>query len=51
MEAKYEAERSSIPLTLMDLDQLVTAIVDHYEKVDSEIRVLLPLAKLYWPVN
>lgn len=50
-EARYEAERASIPLTLMDLDQLVDAVVEHYEQMDSECRVLLPLAKLYWPLD
>lgn len=47
-DARYEAERASIPLTLMDLDQLVDAIIDHYDGLDSDSRVLLPLAQLYW---
>jgi len=50
-EARYEAERATIPVTLMDLDQLVDAVVEHYENVDSDVRVLLPLAHLYWPVD
>ena len=49
-DAKYEAERASIPVTLMDMDQLVDAIVEHYENMDSEIRTMLPLIKIYWPV-
>ena len=48
-DAQYEAERSSIPLTLMDLDDIAGAIIDHYEAMDSEIRVLLPLMRIYWP--
>jgi restriction system protein len=50
-DARYEAERASIPTTLMDLDQLVDAVIDQYEKLDSESRVLLPLAQLYWPAD
>ena len=29
-EAKYETDRSSIPVTLVDLDELATLIVEHY---------------------
>jgi restriction system protein len=49
-DAKYEAERASIPLTLMNLDDLVQAIIEHYENMDMDTRVLIPLTKLYWPV-
>lgn len=48
-EARYEADRASIPLTLMDMDQLVDAITDNYEQMDSQVRTLLPLVKAYLP--
>jgi restriction system protein len=48
-EARYEAERASIPLTLMDLDDLVRAVLDHYERMDAEAQRLIPLRKVYWP--
>jgi restriction system protein len=48
-DAKYEAERASIPLTLMDIDDLVQAIVENYEKMDIDTQRLLPLKKLFWP--
>ena len=48
-DARYEAERANIPVTLMDIDQLVDAVIEHYENMDTESRVLLPLVKLYWP--
>lgn len=48
-EAKYEAERSNTPLTLIDLDALAGLIKQHYENFDSEGRGLLPLTKIYWP--
>ncbi|WP_199153344.1 restriction endonuclease [Chromobacterium sp. ASV23] len=48
-EAYYEAERANNPITLMNLDDLVEAILEHYEAMDLETRVLLPLKRVYWP--
>ena len=48
-DARYEADRASIPLTLMDLDDLVEAILDHYEQMDMDAKQLIPLRKIYWP--
>lgn len=50
-EAKYEAERSSIPVTLVDLDELATLVVEHYESFDATGRALLPLIRVYWPAS
>ena len=49
-DARYEAERASIPLSLMDIDELVEAIIDNYEDLDNETKQLLPLRRLYWPI-
>ena len=49
-EANYEAERASIPLTLMDSEQLIDALLRNYSKLDDATRQLLPLAQLYWPL-
>lgn len=48
-DAKYEADRASIPLTLMDIDDLVEVVVEYYEHLDLVTRTLLPLTKIYWP--
>lgn len=48
-DAKYEADRSNIPLTLIDLDSLAQLIEQQYESFDSDGRGLLPLTKIYWP--
>ena len=48
-EARYESERSNIPLTLIDLDDLADLIVSHYESFDLEGRALIPLVRIYWP--
>ena len=50
-EARYEAERSTLPLTLVDLDDLADLIVTHYETFDLEGRALVPLVRLYWPID
>lgn len=50
-EARYEAERSQIPLTLLAMPELRELLVDYYESLDSEIRALVPLTKVYWPVQ
>lgn len=50
-EARYEAERSTFPLTLIDLDDLADLIVGHYDNFDLEGRALIPLVRIYWPVD
>ncbi|HLT46646.1 MAG TPA: restriction endonuclease [Rubricoccaceae bacterium] len=50
-EAHYEAERASIPVTLIDLDDLASLVVEHYEQFDSEGRSLVPLLRVYWPAS
>lgn len=49
-EARYEAERANIPLMLMDIDDLVRALMEYYENLDMDTRSLLPLKKIYWPI-
>ena len=49
-EAKYEADRSSVPLTLIDADELVRLIVQYYDYFDTDTKGLIPLKKIYWPV-
>jgi restriction system protein len=50
-DARYEAERSSVPLTLLGLPELRALLVEHYEALDLETKRLVPLTKLYWPVS
>ena len=49
-DARYEADRASIPLVLLDLDDLVKEILRHYGGMDMEARTLIPLTNIYWPV-
>jgi restriction system protein len=50
-EAHYEAERASVPVTLVDLDHLATLVVEHYENFDLDGRSLVPLTRVYWPTS
>lgn len=48
-EAKYEADRSNIPINLLDSDMLINLITQYYDNFDSEARSLIQLKKVYWP--
>ena len=48
-EAKYEADRSSPPITIIDADRLVGLLIQYYDNLDSDTRALVPLVKIYWP--
>lgn len=48
-DAKYEAERSNTPITLVDSDMLVKLIIQYYDNFDSDTRTIIPLIKIYWP--
>lgn len=48
-EAKYEADRATVPVTLLDVDEVVRLLVENYELLDTDTRALMPLIRLYWP--
>lgn len=48
-EARYEGERSAIPLVLIGIDDLVELLVQHYPQLDADTRALIPLIPIYWP--
>lgn len=50
-DASYEADRASVPLTLIDLPRLRELLLSHYESLDQETRQLVPLTRLYWPIE
>lgn len=50
-EARYETERASVPMTLLDLQELRKLLVENYENLDAETRALVPLKRLYWPLK
>lgn len=48
-EARYEADRATIPIRLLDLDSFVRHYVEAYDKADEETRSILPLTRIWWP--
>jgi len=50
-EARYEAERATVPTTLLDSQDLRKLLVENYEKLDAETRALGPLKRLDWPLT
>lgn len=50
-DARYEADRSTVPLALWTLDELTKALVDNYEQTDSKTRGLISLRTFYVPVE
>lgn len=48
-DARYEADRASIPVTLWELEDIVRYLVEYYDQLDSETRQLVPLKRIYWP--
>lgn len=48
-EARYEADRSNVPVRLLDLDGFVRLYVESYERADEDTRALLPLVRIWWP--
>ena len=48
-EARYEAERATVPVCLLDLDQFVRLLIENYESTDMKTKALLPLVRVYLP--
>lgn len=50
-EAHYEAERSQIPIHLVNMQKLRHLLLEHYDQLDTASRALVPLQRLYWPIR
>ena len=48
-DAKPEAERANVQISVVDADRLVELLVEYYDNFDAETKLLVPLAKIYWP--
>ena len=46
-----KAERAATVTHLMTLDGLARALVEQYEQLDERGRNLIPLTKIYWPLQ
>lgn len=50
-DARYEADRSTIPITLVALPELRDLLLEHYDKLDEETRSLVALRRVYLPFD
>ena len=50
-DARYEADRANVPIRLITLPDLRELLVTHYDTLDASASSLVPLRKLYWPVD
>lgn len=50
-EARYEADRSENPMRLLDLGEMSFLILKYYDQFDLAGKAILPLQKIYWPVE
>ena len=48
-EARYEADRASIPVQLLDIEDLVRLLIENYSKLNPEIARMIPLRRIWWP--
>ena len=48
-EARYEADRASIPVQLLDIEDLVRLLIENYAKLKPEIARMIPLRRIWWP--
>ena len=48
-EARYEADRSNVPVRLLDLDGFARLYADFYDRTDEDARAILPLVRTWWP--
>jgi restriction system protein len=49
-EAKNEARRTS-RITILNSDEFVKLLIEHYEKLDADYRSIIPLRKLWVPAS
>ncbi len=50
-EARYEADRSNIPIRLLSLPELRELVVEYYDNMEPTGTALVPLERIYWPTK
>ncbi len=48
-EARYEADRSNVPVRLLDIDGFARLYAEYYDRTDEDARAILPLVRIWWP--
>jgi restriction system protein len=50
-DAEFEASRSREPLKLLSREEFIDLLLEHYEKLEPEYKTLLPLRRIWVPVE
>ena len=50
-DATREAERSREPVTLLDRDDFIRLLLEHYEALEAEYKAQVPLRKVWVPAE
>lgn len=50
-EARYEADRANVALTLIGMPELRELMVEHYGALDPQVKAMVPLVHLWWPAE
>jgi restriction system protein len=50
-DAQYEADSAAVPTQLVNLGRLRELLVEYYEQLDSATKAMVPLRRVYWPVE
>jgi restriction system protein len=50
-EARYEADRSTVPITLLTLAELRDLLIEHYDRTDAATKARVPLRQIYIPTE
>jgi restriction system protein len=50
-DAKVEAQRAREPVTLLDRDDFIRLLLEHYEDLDPEYKAQIPLRKVWVPTE
>jgi restriction system protein len=50
-DARREADRAKVPVTLIDDQQFITLLTDNYERLEVEFRSLMPLGRVWVPLQ
>lgn len=50
-DAKMEAEQSRARITFLDRDGFIQLLLEYYEALDSEYQAMVPLQRIWLPVE
>lgn len=49
--ARYEAERAGRPVSLIERDEFINLLLEHYDNLEQESKALVPLMRIWVPVG